>query len=38
MRRLLKQVAEGQEIGDTTTLGNPDIIHEIKDKMALTKA
>jgi acetyl-CoA synthetase len=30
MRRLLKDVAEGNELGDTTTLRDPDIVEELK--------
>jgi acetyl-CoA synthetase len=34
MRRLLRDIAEGKVIGDTTTLMDPDIINSIKDKYA----
>jgi acetyl-CoA synthetase len=30
MRRLLKDIAEGDEVGDVTTLANPDIVDQIK--------
>jgi acetyl-CoA synthetase len=30
MRRLLKDIAEGKELGDTTTLRDPDIVEELK--------
>jgi acetyl-CoA synthetase len=30
MRRLLKDIAEGREIGDTTTLRDPEIVQSIK--------
>ncbi len=30
MRRLLKDIAEGRELGDVTTLANADIVEEIK--------
>jgi acetyl-CoA synthetase len=30
MRRILKNIAEGKEIGDTTTLGNPDSVSLIQ--------
>ena len=32
MRRLLRDVAEGRELGDVTTLQNAPILDEIKDK------
>jgi acetyl-CoA synthetase len=32
MRRLLKDIAEGREIGDTTTLRDPEIVQSIKDQ------
>ncbi|MGI9016252.1 MAG: acetate--CoA ligase [Euzebya sp.] len=31
MRRLLKQIAEGTELGDATTLANPDIVAALQD-------
>ncbi|WP_370324329.1 acetate--CoA ligase [Euzebya sp.] len=31
MRRLLKQIAEGTELGDATTLANPDIVRALQD-------
>jgi acetyl-CoA synthetase len=31
MRRLLKDIAEGKELGDVTTLANADIVQDIKD-------
>jgi acetyl-CoA synthetase len=30
MRRLLKDIAEGKDLGDTTTLRDPDIVEELK--------
>ena len=30
MRRLLKDIAEGQPLGDTTTLRDPAIVEDIK--------
>ena len=33
MRRILRQIIEGDEIGDTTTLASPDIIDKIKSKV-----
>ena len=32
MRRLLEEIANGEELGDTTTLRNPDIVEEIQKK------
>ena len=32
MRRLLKNIAEGQELGDTTTLRDPAIVDDLKRK------
>ena len=34
MRRLLKDVAEERELGDVTTLADPAIVEEIRDKAA----
>jgi acetyl-CoA synthetase len=31
MRRLLRDVAEGRELGDVTTLANAEIVDEIRD-------
>ncbi|RAP33243.1 acetate--CoA ligase [Candidatus Marinamargulisbacteria bacterium SCGC AG-439-L15] len=33
MRRILKALAEGKDAGDTTTLGNPDIVEAIKSSL-----
>jgi len=30
MRRLLEEIADGEELGDTSTLRNPDIVQDIK--------
>jgi acetyl-CoA synthetase len=30
MRRLLENIADGDEIGDTSTLRNPDIVEDIQ--------
>jgi acetyl-CoA synthetase len=30
MRRLLKDVAEGRDLGDTTTLADPRVVDEIR--------
>lgn len=32
MRRLLKNIAEAEELGDTSTLANPDVVDDIKQK------
>ena len=32
MRRLLKDIAEGRDVGDTTTLRDPEIVQSIKDQ------
>jgi acetyl-CoA synthetase len=32
MRRLLRDVAEGRALGDTTTLADPAIVSALKDK------
>ncbi|KAB1196877.1 MULTISPECIES: acetate--CoA ligase [Haloferax] len=32
MRRLLEEIANGEELGDTTTLRNPEIVEEIQRK------
>ena len=33
MRRLLRDIAEGNLIGDTTTLIDPDVIASLKEKI-----
>ncbi|WP_435184292.1 acetate--CoA ligase [Halobellus sp. EA9] len=33
MRRLLEEIANGEELGDTTTLRNPEIVEEIQAKV-----
>jgi acetyl-CoA synthetase len=33
MRRLLKDLAEGHELGDVTTLRDPDVVEQIKQKV-----
>ena len=32
MRRLLRDVAEGRALGDTTTLADPAVVNSLKDK------
>jgi acetyl-CoA synthetase len=34
MRRLLRDLAEGREIGDVTTLGDPSVMKQLQDKMS----
>ncbi len=34
MRRLLRDIAEGRELGDVTTLRDPDVMAEISAKVA----
>ncbi|HEX9970162.1 MAG TPA: acetate--CoA ligase [Acidimicrobiales bacterium] len=36
MRRLLRDVAEGRNLGDTTTLADPNVVEEIKKRAATT--
>ena len=38
MRRLLKDIAEGRELGDVTTLRDPSVTEKISEKMASGKA
>jgi acetyl-CoA synthetase len=37
MRRLLRDVAENRELGDTTTLADPNVVDEIKTRAATEK-
>lgn len=32
MRRLLKDIAEGRALGDTTTLADPGVVERLKDQ------
>ena len=34
MRRLLRDIAEGKTLGDTTTLADPTVIEKLKEKYA----
>ena len=34
MRRLLRDIAEGQELGDVTTLRDPTVMEQLKEKVA----
>ena len=38
MRRLLKDIAEGRELGDVTTLRDPSVTEAIKDKITSRQA
>ena len=38
MRRLLRDIAEGRELGDVTTLGDPSILHGLQEKAAARAA
>ena len=33
MRRLLRDIAEGRELGDVTTLRDPDVMTQLEDKV-----
>jgi acetyl-CoA synthetase len=32
MRRLLRDIAEGRALGDTTTLADPNVVAKLKDQ------
>ncbi len=32
MRRLLRDIAEGRELGDVTTLADPNVVQDLADK------
>jgi len=34
MRRLLRDIAEGRELGDVTTLRDPDVMAQLEQKVA----
>jgi acetyl-CoA synthetase len=34
MRRLLRDIAEGRELGDVTTLRDPDVMRELEEKVS----
>ena len=38
MRRLLRDVAEGRSLGDTTTLADASVVHELQRRAAVTSA
>ena len=33
MRRLLKDIAEGRELGDVTTLRDPDVMSQLEERI-----
>jgi acetyl-CoA synthetase len=37
MRRLLRDIAEGRVLGDTTTLLDPNVVAQIKEQYASTE-
>ena len=37
MRRLLRDIAEGRELGDVTTLRDPDVMKQLEDRVAARK-
>jgi len=38
MRRLLRDVAEGRNLGDTTTLADASVVNELQKRVAETPA
>jgi acetyl-CoA synthetase len=38
MRRLLRNIAEGNELGDVTTLRDPAVMDQLKDKIAAARS
>jgi acetyl-CoA synthetase len=32
MRRLLRDIADGKSLGDTTTLADPNVVEKLKEK------
>jgi acetyl-CoA synthetase len=34
MRRLLEDIANGEELGNTSTLRNPNVVEDIKSQVA----
>jgi acetyl-CoA synthetase len=38
MRRLLKDIAAGHELGDVTTLRDPTVMEQLKEKVAARQA
>jgi acetyl-CoA synthetase len=38
MRRLLRDIAEGRELGDVTTLRDPDVMAQLEDRISQIQA
>ena len=38
MRRLLRDIAEGKALGDTTTLADPAVVARLKDEYEATES
>jgi acetyl-CoA synthetase len=38
MRRLLKDIAEGRALGDTTTLADPSVVERLKNQYEATES
>ena len=38
MRRLLRDIAEGRELGDVTTLRDPDVMAQLEEKVKSAQA
>jgi len=38
MRRLLRDIAEGRELGDVTTLRDPDVMKQLSEKVSARQA
>jgi acetyl-CoA synthetase len=38
MRRLLRDIAEGRELGDVTSLGDPSVLRRLQDKVSAQRA
>ena len=37
MRRLLRDIAQGNELGDVTTLRDPAVVEQLKDQVDATR-
>ncbi len=37
MRRLLRDIAEGRKLGDTTTLADANVVHSIREKSGVAE-
>ena len=38
MRRLLRNIADGDELGDVTTLRDPTVMDQLKEKIAVAES